>query len=125
MLTKIKKINQKKKEKITKKGKKRNLFLFLLLLLIILLGIFIGASFAKYQRSVIGKAYANIAKPVLEIEREQSLFLTALAPKASYVFKVQNYKENELNEVDMEYYIEIITPTDEAIQFNLYQGEKQ
>ena len=51
--------------------------------------------------------------------------LTALAPKASYVFEVRNYKEENLNEVDMEYYIEIISNTDEAINYELYKGNQQ
>ena len=51
--------------------------------------------------------------------------LTALAPKASYTFEVRNFKEEELNEVEMEYYIEIVSHTDEAINFKLFRGEEQ
>ena len=80
-------------------------------------------SFSKYYSKINGKGFANIAKPLLELRREESMLLTALAPKASYVFEVRNYKEDELNQVDMEYYIEIISHTDEAIKFSLYQGE--
>lgn len=116
--------NEKKtKEKTEKKKKKR--ILLLLLILVILLGILVGASLAKYRSMLAGKAFANIAHPVLEVRRQQSLLLTALAPKASYVFEVRNYKEEELNQVEMEYYIEIISHTDEAIHFELYQGDKQ
>lgn len=118
--------NQKKnkgKEEIEKDKKKR--ILLLLLLIVILLGILVGASFAKYRSMLAGKAFVNIAHPVLEVRREQSLLLTALAPKASYVFEVRNYKEEELNQVEMEYYIEIVSHTDEAICFELYQGDKQ
>lgn len=114
-----------KKKQENKEKKKRNFFLLLLLILIILLGILVGISFAKYQSKLAGKTYASIAKPILEVEKEQSLLLTALAPKASYVFKVKNYKEEELNQVDMEYYIEIISHANEAIQFKLYQGENE
>lgn len=107
------------------KNDKNKIMLLLLLLLIILLGILVGISIAKYQNKMVGQGFANIAKPVLEVRREQSLLLTALAPKASYVFEVRNYKEDELNQVEMEYYIEIITHTDEAINFALYKGEEQ
>ena len=111
------------KEETEKKRKKR--ILLLLLLLVILLGILVGTSLAKYRSMLAGQALANIAHPVLEVRREQSLLLTALAPKASYVFEVRNYKEEELNQVEMEYYIEIVSHTDEAIHFELYQGDKQ
>lgn len=112
-----------KKEMQQKEEKKESKIFLLLLLLIILLGILIGISFAKYQSTVAGKTFASIAKPILEIRKEQSLLLTALAPKASYVFEVRNYQEEELNQVEMEYYIEIISHTDEAIQFTLYRGD--
>lgn len=128
MPVKIKrKIFQKDKKKIKSETKenKRKIGILILLILIILLGILVGISFSKYQNKMIGQGFSNIAKPVLEVRREQSLLLTALAPKASYVFEVRNYKEDELNEVEMEYYIEIISNTDEAIKFALYKGEEQ
>ena len=104
---------------------KRKITIIILLMLTILLGIFVGMSFSKYQSKLVGQAFANVAKPVLEVRREQSLGLTALAPKASYVFEVRNYKEDELNQVEMEYYIEIISNTNEAIQFALFKGDEE
>ena len=123
---KAKLLNRKNKDISEKnKNKKNRIVLFLILILIILLGIIVGKSIAKYQNKITGEGFANIAKPILEIRKEQSLLLTALAPKASYVFEVRNYKEDELNEVEMEYYIEIISCVDEAIDFALYKGEEQ
>lgn len=113
-----------KKENETE-DKKRKIIILILLILTILLGILVGISFSKYQSKMVGEGFANIAKPVLEVRREQSLLLTALAPKASYVFEVRNYKEDELNQVEMEYYIEIISNTDEAINFSLYRGDEK
>ena len=107
------------------KDKKGKIIVLILLILTILLGILVGISFSKYQNKLIGEAFANVAKTVLEVRREQSLLLTALAPKASYVFEVRNYKEENLNEVEMEYYIEIISNTDEAINFTLYRGDEK
>lgn len=129
MPTRIKKgklFNRNKKNTLEdEKEKKSKIVLLLLLILIILLGILIGISFSKYQSKLEGKAIANLAKPVIEVRKEQSLLLTALKPKASYVFEVRNFKEDELNEVEMEYYIEIVTHTDEAISFDLYRGEEK
>lgn len=125
MPVKIKKrklFNKKIKNKIKYKKK---ITILILLMLTILLGILVGISFSKYQSKLIGQAFANVAKPVLEVRREQSLALTALAPKASYVFEVRNYKEDELNQVEMEYYIEIISNTDEAINFALFKGNEE
>lgn len=129
MPAKIKKgklLNKNKKNILEQeKNKESKIMLLLLLILIILLGILVGISFSKYKTRLEGKTIANLAKPIIEVRKEQSLLLTALAPKASYVFEVRNFKEDELNEVEMEYYIEIISHTDEAINFSLYKGEEQ
>lgn len=125
MPAKIKKrklFNKSRKKEIKDKKK---IVILILLILTILLGILVGISFSKYQSKLIGQAFANVAKPVLEVRREQSLLLTALAPKASYVFEVRNYKEDTLNQVEMEYYIEIISNTDEAIDFALFRGDEE
>lgn len=124
MPAKIKKEKRRKKSKTNEK-KQSKIMLIILLFLIILLGILVGMSLAKYQNKINGKVFANIAKPVVEIRREESMLITALAPKASYVFEIRNFKEDELNQVEMEYYIEIIGHMDNAIKFELYKEEKQ
>lgn len=124
MPAKIKKVKQQKIEK-ERKEEKHKIAMLLCILFIILLGILVGISFSKYQEKIMGKGMADIAKPVLEVRREQSLMITAMQPKAVYQFEVRNYQEDELNEIEMEYYIEIISLADESIQFALYQGEKQ
>ena len=121
----MKKVRKQKEKKEKTRREKNKLWLALIILMIILLGILVGISFSKYQEKIIGKGIASIAKPILEVRREQSLNITALKPKAAYTFEVRNYVEEELNEVEMEYYIEIISKTDESIEFTLYQGEKQ
>lgn len=131
MPVKIKKFFKNKNKKMKNGNIKYNekydkkIIILLLLIFIILLGIFVGISYSKYQSKIETQAYAKIAKPILQIKREQSLLLTALAPKATYVFEVRNYTEDELNEIEMEYYIEIISKTDESIKFELYQGENK
>ncbi len=112
----------KSKNSWQQKRKSKHIIL-VLLFLVILLGVFVGVSLAKYETQIQTKAFASIAKPILEIETQKSMLITALATKATYVFEVRNYKEEQLNEVEMEYYIEIISHTDESIQFSLYRGE--
>ena len=70
MPVKIKKrklFNKKIKNKIKDKKK---ITILILLMLTILLGILVGISFSKYQSKLIGQAFANVAKPVLEVRRE-------------------------------------------------------
>lgn len=116
----MKKIKENKKEK----NKRKNIEIIILLLILILVSL-IGITIARYNSNIKGKAIAQIANPVFEVRREESLLLTALAPKASYVFEVRNYDEKDTNEVDMEYYIEIITNTDKSVTFELYQGDNK
>ncbi len=108
-----------------KKEKKKTKRLLFLLIFLILLGMLVGVSLAKCEVQIQGQAFANIAKPILEIRKEQSLFITAQSPRAVYEFEIRNYQEEEVNQVEMEYYLEIVTPKNEAIHFTLYQGETQ
>ena len=108
------------KQNNNKKDKRKNIEVIILLLILILISL-VGITLARYQASIKGTANAQIANPIFEVRREESLLLTALAPKASYVFEVRNYDEKDINEVDMEYYVEIISNTDKSITFELFQ----
>lgn len=129
MPVKIKKsrVFNKNKKNISENDKKKDskIVLLLLIIFIILLGILIGISFSKYQSKLEGQAIAKIAKPIIEVRKEQSLLVTALVPKVSYIFEVRNFKDDEINQIEMEYYIEIISNANEAINFKLYNEEKQ
>ena len=107
MPTKIQNLNIpkiKQKKKVNRKA-----IILLLIIFVILLGVLVGTSLSRYQSVITGKIIAQIAKPVLEVRREESILVTANNPKASYSFEVRNYKEEQLNEVEMEYYIEIVS----------------
>ena len=127
LIIKNRKIFHKDRKNIKKeqKNKKEKSIILILLILTILFGILVGISFSKYQSKLTGQVFASIAEPIMEVRKEQSMLLTALAPKATYVFEVRNYKEDELNQIEMEYYIEIVSNTDDAIKFNLYKGEEE
>jgi len=116
------------KEKIIPiKKKKKNIdFLIVIIILIILfITFFISFSLAKYTVEVNGKILGNIARPIIELKGEESLLITANMPKTSYTFEVRNYNEDEnVSEVEMQYYIEIISNVNEAINFELYSEDK-
>lgn len=110
-----------------KKKKSYKDFLIVTIFLIILFTTFIiSICFAKYVIAINGKVFGNIAQPIIELKGEESLLITATAPKTSYSFEVRNYNENEdISEVEMQYYIEIISNTDERIKFELYNKEEK
>lgn len=107
-----------KKQNIPKKKIPINIIILLVILLSVT-----GITYAKYQTSTNGSIVAKVAKPIFEVRKEESITITALAPNASYSFEVRNYNEEEINEVDMEYYIEIETKENAPIEFSLYEGE--
>lgn len=101
-----------------------------LILSIIILGIICTActtfAFAKYSTQVIINASAKIAKPIIKMKGEETREITILSPKTSYSFSVKNYNEaEEINEVAMRYYIEIISEKLEILEVNLYKGEEE
>lgn len=116
------------KEKIIQinKRKKSKDFLIVIIFLVILFTTFIVSfSFAKYITVVNGKIFGNIAKPVIELRGEESFIITSTAPQTLYEFEVRNYDENDnINEVKMQYYIEIISDNN-TILFQLYNGNEK
>ena len=108
-----------KKEKL-----KNNKLIVIPILTIIILSL-TGITLAKYISTVNGKGIAKIAKPIFEIDTEESLKITNLSSKGSYNFAIRNYDKNEINEVEQEYYIEIISNVDKAIEFELYNEDEK
>ena len=105
-----------------KEKRKYKIKIFLLLLLLFVCFIGISRSLARYSSQVTGKVIGNVTKPIMEIHGEQSILVTAIDPVGEYHFSIKNYNEQGiLNEVDMEYQIEVICAIKEGITFELYQ----
>ena len=106
--------------------KKNNITSWLLLSVVLFLFLWISTSFAKLTTSLSGRAAVGIASPIMEVITQQSMVITANEPKNSCYFEVRNYNEKEeINEAEMEYYIEILGLEDEEVSFNLYEGEEE
>ena len=96
----------------------------ILIVFIIILLLFCGYSMAKVVEQFIIKAQAHIAEPILLIENNPSVDITAINNTGIYTFKVKNYNEqNKITETDLKYYIEILSNTDNSINIELYQNE--
>lgn len=94
-------------------------------LISILLGVLVANSIAKYKEGKIINVLANIAKPIVEIDKQECFKITTLNPEVSYMFEVRNYNEKEISEVEMEYYIEIISDVKEEVKFSMYKNEEE
>lgn len=110
-----------KKVKIPLKNKKREITLVLVSILVLIL-FFSGYSMGKEYSSTKIETNAKIAEPVLIVENNPTIEIDGKKEKEYYNFKVKNYKENgELTQIDLQYYIEIMTETEESISFKLYK----
>lgn len=113
-----------KEEKVEQKNSR--LVTVALIIFIIILLLFCGYSMAKTIEEVIIKSNAQIAEPILIIENDPSIDITAAKNYGIYNFKIKNYnEENRITETDLKYYIEILSNVDNSIKIELYQGEKQ
>ena len=118
-------------EKFTKgkivKGKIRKREVVLLLIIMMVITLFIsGYSMGKGVSETKVNANTKIAKPILEVENNPEITITATSQKSTYDFKVKNYNtKDEITQIDLLYTVEILTKTDESITFKLYKNEKE
>ena len=130
---KIKK-EKKKKNKIdikiekTKKNKRFNIkksnlkiVTILLLFLIILILFLTGYSLSKSFSEIKINSTAEISNPVIVVDSNEKINITAEKNIGEYRFSVRNYNDNEINEALLHYKIEIKADVDESINFELYR----
>lgn len=117
-----KKIN-KKQEKNQYISKAITIFVIFIIVGLVL---FSGYSMAKMVNGVIINGKSDIAEPILVVENNPSIDITSLNNCGTYTFKVKNYNEqNKITEVDLKYYIEILSNLDKSINIELYQGDEK
>ena len=81
---------------------------------------------AKSIEEFIIKGKAEIAEPILIVESNPSIDVTALNKTGIYTFKIKNYNEyDKLTQVNLKYYIEILSNTDNSINIELFQNENK
>lgn len=98
----------------------------IIITLIVMLVLFSGYSMAKMVNEIIINGNTQIAEPILTVENNPSLDITAANNYGTYIFKIKNYNDqNKITGVDLKYYIEILSNVDEAINIELYQGENK
>ena len=68
---------------------------------------------------------SKIAVPVLEVQGTEVTKISEINNVGYYDFIVKNYNEQNISDVSQNYTIEIISNTDEAIEYELYNGEEK
>jgi len=114
-----------KKLKNTWNNKKREITLISVSIMVLIL-FFSGYSMGKEYSSMNIEASAKIAEPILVVENSPTLEIDGKEQRKNYDFKVKNYKENgEITQVDLTYYIEILSQIQESISFKLYKNNQE
>ena len=80
------------KEKLN--SKKRTIILIFLITITLILFL-TGFSMGKEIAKVEGNVYAQVAKPILEVENGKDIDITSQNKKGDFYFKVKNYNELE------------------------------
>ncbi len=91
----------------TTEEKGSKLLTTILIIAIISVLLFCGYSMGKSIEEFIIKSKAEIAEPILVVENNSSIDITALNNTGTYTFKVKNYnEENQVTQTDLKYYDE-------------------
>lgn len=83
-------------------------------------------SLGKYFNKTKINVNSGGAIPIIKLEGEQKLIINNNQGNKVYNLAVKNYDENEqITQVELEYYIEIISKKNDDINFKIYKEEKE
>lgn len=104
--------------------KKRTVVITIIIIIIILS--FSETSLGKYFSKTNIEVESEIARPILKIEGDTTLEINTVKEKETYNFRIKNYDEtSQVTEIDLEYYIEILSKENENIKFKIYKEDKE
>ena len=92
-----------------------------MILVLFIAGCSIGKSITEY----VLQSKAEIATPILEVSSNPKINITAVNNIGEYKFKVTNFKEDKISDVNLRYYIEIKANVDESVKFLLYKNDQE
>ncbi len=94
--------------------------------IIVILLFFTGYSIGKGMTNVKVNTTTQIAKPIIIVENNPTIDITTIKNTGYYDFKVKNYnEENQVNQIELKYWIEIISKYDETISFKMYKNNQE
>lgn len=83
-------------------------------------------SLGKYFNRTKINVNSGVAIPIIKLEGEQKLIINNNQENKVYNLAVKNYDKNEqITQVELEYYIEIISKKNDDINFKIYKEEKE
>lgn len=117
------------KKQITKggmyiKNRKRKIAILVIILLVIIISTF-TVSLAKYMTRKKASNSIEIVNPIFSVEGNEITKISAIRNIGYYEFSIKNYDGENISKLGFLYTIEVISETDESIQFELYREDEQ
>ena len=81
--------------------------------------------YAKYIASDKINSVFNVATPIFIVEGKETTKISEINNIGYYEFSIKNFNQTSISETGFLYTIEILSNTDESIQFELYNEEVQ
>lgn len=101
----------------------------LIIAIVLILIKLILASLGKYSSSAIADSEIDAAFFIInQTTEENNILLGEIVPSDDdyiYTFKVSNFKQNKISEVDLEYSISLITTTNLPLKYKLYKNDEE
>lgn len=80
---------------------------------------------AKYRTREKASNSIEIVNPIFSVEGKETTKISAIQNIGYYEFSIKNYNEENISKLGFLYTIEVISETDESIQFELYREDEQ
>ena len=85
--------------------------------------VFTKNSFGKYVTRIQMESNNEVAEPIIEIEKDETININKIENKI-FNIKIKNYNNDEkINEVDLEYYLELIVI--DEIKIKIYRNNEE
>ena len=97
----------------------------IIVLTIIIILLSTNMVYAKYISVDRLNSIISIATPIFVVEGKETTKISEINNIGYYEFSIKNFNETQISETGFLYTIQILSDTDEAIQFELYNEEKQ
>lgn len=108
------------------KNKKKIIILIIALcLILVMLTLFTTDTYSKFFGKILGESKTEIAEPIFMLEHTDKKVVDNNNQEIDYYFKVKNYNDSNVNEVNLKYILEITPIQDKAIILTLYKNNQK
>lgn len=108
-----------------KNKKKIKILIIALCIILVIFSILATGTYSKFFGKILGESKTKIAEPIFVLEHTDKKVVDNSNQEIDYYFKVKNYDDSKINEVNLKYIIEITPIQDKAIILTLYKDNQK